>query len=96
MFSQDPAVEAAGVDPQFFSHQKPEACRVQVGATADDAVFGEATQFPGDIGQNIHCWEKYHLLKKNTRSLCDKHKTERTEPGLETTMMMQSGLYRTI
>lgn len=55
VFPQDPSVEAAGVDSQFFSHQEAEAGRVQVGAAADDAVLGEAAQFPGHIGQHIHC-----------------------------------------
>lgn len=55
MFSQDPAVEAAAVDSQFFGHQETEACRVQVGAAADDAVLGKAAQFPGYISQHINC-----------------------------------------
>lgn len=55
MFSQDPAVETAGVDSQFVSHQEAEARRVQVGAAADDAVFGKAAQFPSDISQHINC-----------------------------------------
>lgn len=56
MLSQDPTIEAAGVDSQFVSHQEAEACRVQVGAAADDAVFGKAAQFPGHISQHINCW----------------------------------------
>ena len=55
MFSQDPAVEAAGVDPELLGHQEAEACRVQVGAAADDTVLGEAAQFPGDISQHVNC-----------------------------------------
>lgn len=54
MFSQDPAVEAAGMDPQFVGHQETEACGVQVGAAADDAVLWKATQFPGYITQHIN------------------------------------------
>lgn len=55
MLSQDPTIEAAGVDSQFVSHQEAEACRVQVGAAADDAVLGKAAQFPGHISQHINC-----------------------------------------
>lgn len=55
MFSQDPAVEAAGMDPQFVGHQEAEACRVQVCAAADDAVLGKAAQFPGYISQHVDC-----------------------------------------
>lgn len=54
MLSQDPAVEAARVDPQFLGHQEAEACRVQVGAAADDPVLGKAAQFPGYISQHIN------------------------------------------
>lgn len=55
VFSQDPAVEAAGVDSQFVGHQEAEACGVQVGAAADDAVLGKAAQLPGYISQHINC-----------------------------------------
>lgn len=55
VLSQDPAIEAAGVDSQFVSHQEAEARRVQVGAAADDAVLGEATQLPGHVGQHVNC-----------------------------------------
>ncbi len=55
VLAQDPAVEAAGVDSQFVGHQEAKACRVQVGAAPDDAVLGEAAQFPGYISQNINC-----------------------------------------
>lgn len=55
MFSQDPAVEAAGVDPQLVGYQEAESRRVQVGATTDDAVLGEPTQFPGHVGQHVDC-----------------------------------------
>lgn len=53
MLPQDPAVEAAGVDPQLVGHQEAESRRVQVGAAADDAVLGEAAQFPGHVGQHV-------------------------------------------
>lgn len=55
MLSQDPSVEAAWVDSQFVSHQETEACRVQVGAAADDTVLWKPTQFPGHISQYIDC-----------------------------------------
>lgn len=55
MLSQDPAVEAAGVDPQLVGYQKAESCRVQVGAAANDSVLREAAQFPGHIGQHVDC-----------------------------------------
>ena len=53
---QDPAVEAAGVDAQFGGDQEPEARRVQVGATTDDALLRKAAELPGDIGQHVDCW----------------------------------------
>lgn len=55
MFSQYPAVETAGVNPQTLGHQVTEAGRVQVGSAADDPMFGQAAQLPGDVGQNVHC-----------------------------------------
>lgn len=55
MLSQDPSVEAARVDSQFVSHQETEACRVQVGAAADDTVLWKPAQFPGHISQYIDC-----------------------------------------
>lgn len=55
MFSQDPAVEAAGMDAQFVSDQEAEAGGVQVGAAADDTVHGKAAQFPGHVSQHINC-----------------------------------------
>lgn len=55
VLSQDPAVEAAGVDSQFVGHQEAEARRVQVGAAADDAVLGEAAQLPGHVGEHVNC-----------------------------------------
>lgn len=55
MLAQDPAVEAAGVDPQLVGHQEAEPSRVQVGAAADDAVLGEAAQLPGHVGQHVDC-----------------------------------------
>uniref|UniRef100_A0A9J7X0L6 Golgi transport 1Bb n=1 Tax=Cyprinus carpio carpio TaxID=630221 RepID=A0A9J7X0L6_CYPCA len=54
VFSQNPSVEAAGMDAHPLSHQVPKASRVQVGPAADDAVFGQAAQLPGHIGQNVH------------------------------------------
>lgn len=59
MFSQDPPVEAAGVNSHSVSHQKAEAGWVQVGATTDDAVLGKAAQFPGYISQHINCWREF-------------------------------------
>lgn len=55
MFSQDPSVEAAGVNSHFVGQQETEAGRVQVGATTNDAVLRKAAQFPGYIGQHINC-----------------------------------------
>lgn len=55
MLPQDPAIEAAGMDAQLVGHQIAEAGRVQIGATADDAVFGQAAQLPGHVGQDVHC-----------------------------------------
>lgn len=55
VFSQDPAIEAAGVDSQFVGHQEAEACRVQVSAAADDAMLGKTAEFPGYISQHINC-----------------------------------------
>lgn len=54
VFAQHPAVEGAGVDAQALSHQVTEASGVQVGAAANDAVFGQAAQLPGHIGQHIN------------------------------------------
>lgn len=55
VLSQHPAIEGAGVDAEAFSHQVAEAGRVQVGAAADDTVLRQTAQFPGHIGQHIHC-----------------------------------------
>ncbi len=55
MFSQNPSVEAAGMQAQPLAHQIPEASRVQVGPAADDAVLGQAAQLPGHVCQNVHC-----------------------------------------
>ena len=66
MFSQDPAIEAARVDPQFFGHQEAEACGVEVCAAADDTVFGKAAQFPGDVSQNINCKRNTLAAPENT------------------------------
>lgn len=55
MLSQDPAVKAAGMYFQFVCHQETEARGVQVGAAADDAMLGEAAQFPGHIRQHVDC-----------------------------------------
>ncbi len=95
MFSQNPSVEAAGMDAQPLGHQIPEASRVQVGPAADDAVLGQAAQLPGHICQNIHCagrkTECYEQIKGETYgTVC------LWEPGLDTTMRMQLGLYLTI
>lgn len=54
MLSQDVAVEAGGVDAQLLRHDVAEAGGVQVGAAADDAVFGQTAQLPGHVGQNVH------------------------------------------
>lgn len=93
---QDPAIEAAGVDPQLVGHQEAESGRVQVGAAADDAVLGEAAQLPGHVGQHVNC-RKERLV----RGCAGGGNGDGTEagggaPGLDTTMMMQSGLYLTI
>ena len=77
MFSQDPPVEAAGVDSQFVSHQEAEAGRVQVGAAADDAVLGEAAQFPGHVGQNVHCLNR----AVKTSCLCENQRTSEETLG---------------
>lgn len=55
MFSQYPAIETAGVNPQTLGHQVTEASGVQVGPAADDPVFGQTAQLPGDVGHNVHC-----------------------------------------
>lgn len=57
VLSHDPSVAAQGVDAQPLSHEVAETGRVQIAATANNAVFGEATDLPGHIGQNIH-WEE--------------------------------------
>lgn len=57
MLSDDPSVAAQGVDAQPFSHEVAETGRVQIAATTNNTVFGEATDLPGHIGQNIHCEE---------------------------------------
>lgn len=57
MLSDDPSVAAQGVDAQPFSHEVAETGRVQITATTNNTVFGEATDLPGHIGQNIHCEE---------------------------------------
>lgn len=57
MLSNDPPVAAQRVDAQPFSHEVAETGRVQIAATANNTVFGEATDLPGHIGQNIHCEE---------------------------------------
>lgn len=54
VFSQHPSVETGGMDAQALSHQETEAGGVQVGAAADDTVFGQAAQLPCHIGQHIH------------------------------------------
>lgn len=43
------------MDAEAFGHQVAEACRVQVGAAADDTVLGQTAQFPGHIGEHVHC-----------------------------------------
>ena len=55
VLSQHPAVEGGGVDAEALGHQVAEAGGVQVGAAADDAMFGQTAQFPGHIGQHVHC-----------------------------------------
>lgn len=55
MLSQDVAVEATRVDAQLLGHDEAEAGRVQVGAAADDPVFGKAAELPGHVGHDIHC-----------------------------------------
>ncbi|KAI1232564.1 hypothetical protein IHE44_0006392 [Lamprotornis superbus] len=57
MLSNDPSMAAQGVDAQPFSHEVAETGRVQIAATTNNTVFGEATDLPGHIGQNIHCEE---------------------------------------
>lgn len=41
VLAQHPAVEGRGMDAQALGHQVAKASRVQVGAAADDAVFGQ-------------------------------------------------------
>lgn len=97
MFPQDPAVEAAGVDAQFFGDQEPKARRVQVGAAADDAVLREAAELPGDIGQHVNCWRARGRERASAAGVRGGEQGGGvTAPGLETTMMTHSGLYRTI
>lgn len=55
MFSQYTAVETAGVNPQTLGHQVTEAGGIQVGSTADNPMFGQTAQLPGDVGHNVHC-----------------------------------------
>lgn len=42
------------MDAQALGHQVTETGRVQVGATADDAVLGQTAQLPGHVGQHVH------------------------------------------
>lgn len=75
VLSQDVTVEAAGMDTQFLRHGVTEAGGVQVGAAANDTVLWKATQFPGNIGQNIHCrtdnpvYFKYHTINSFSNML---------------------------
>lgn len=55
MLSKHPAIKWTGMDAKALGHQVAEAGRVQVSATANDTVLGQATQFPGHIGQHVHC-----------------------------------------
>lgn len=64
VLSQDPAVEAGGVDPQLVGHQEAESRRVQVGAAANDAVLGEAAQFPGHVRQHVNCGGERRCQKR--------------------------------
>lgn len=56
MLSDDPTMAARRMQVEFLSHDVAETSRVEVSARANHTVTGEATQFPGNIGQDVH-WE---------------------------------------
>lgn len=55
MLSNNPAMAAERMDIQSFAHEVAETGRVQIATTSNNAVFRKATDFPGHVGQNIHC-----------------------------------------
>lgn len=72
VLAQHPAVEGAGVDAQLLGHEEAETSGVQVCAAADDAVFGQTAQFPGHVGQHVHCTQhtrERQLLRKSKETL---------------------------
>lgn len=56
MLPNDPTVAAGRMEVELFSHEVTETGRVQVGARANHSVTGKTTQFPGNIGEDVH-WE---------------------------------------
>lgn len=54
MLPNDPTVAAGRMEVELFSHEVTETGRVQVGARANHSVTGKTTQFPGNIGEDVH------------------------------------------
>lgn len=55
MLSNNPAMAAERMDIQPLTHEVAETGRVQIATTSNNTVLRKATDFPGHIGQNIHC-----------------------------------------
>lgn len=54
MLPDDPAVTARRMQVELLSHNVAETSRVEVCAGANHTMTGEATQFPGNVGQDVH------------------------------------------